>query len=96
MKINLFPNYNGNAITRQYTRNKHLTYMGSSVTGTCLGFANLFNSIDQENKSFIFGIIGLILINDTIAAYRDLLKIANPYNEICKRAKEIYSHRKRV
>ena len=90
MKISVIPNYSGNAITRQYKRNKHFTYAGSVVAGSCLGLANLFNSVDQGGKTFICGALGLVLIKDMVTAYCNLLKIAKPYDEVCKRAKKIY------
>ena len=93
MKIRPFKTYCGTAITRQYKRAKHLTYLGAVATGTSLGFSSLLYSSHMNLASFTLGGLGLVFLKDTIDVYRSLFKIAKPYDEICKRAAKIFKHK---
>ena len=93
MKINLLSKYSGNAITRQYKRSRALTYFNSGATGTCFGLSSLFYSAEHTGKSFAFGALGVMFLHDGIAAYKNLLKLAKPYDAIFKRALKIYKHK---
>ena len=93
MKINPLKSYGGTAITRQYKRAKHLTYLGAVASGTTLGFSSLFYSVGRKAEAFGLGGLGLVFLKDTIDVYRSLFKIAKPYDEICKRAAKIFKHK---
>ncbi len=93
MKINPLKLYGGTAITRQYKRAKHLTYLGAVASGTTLGFSSLFYHAGRNAEAFGLGGLGLVFLKDTIDVYRSLFKIAKPYDEICKRAAKIFKHK---
>ena len=93
VKIDPFRKYYGNAITRQYKRAKHLTYLGGVATGTTLGFSSLFYSVGRNPEAFGLGGLGLVFLKDTVDVYLSLFKIAKPYDEICKRAAKIFKHK---
>ena len=93
MKLNPLKSYGGTAITRQYKRAKHLTYLGAVASGTTLGFSSLFYSVGRKAEAFGLGGLGLVFLKDTIDVYRSLFKIAKPYDEICKRAARIFKHK---
>ena len=93
MNINLLKSYGGNAITRQYKRAKHLTYLGAVASGSSLGFSSLLFSAGQNAKAFGLGALGLMFLKDSFDIYCTLFKIAKPYDEICKRAAKIFKHK---
>ncbi len=93
MKINPLKTYGGTAITRQYKRAKHLTYLGAVASGTTLGFSSLFYHVGRNGEAFGLGGLGLVFLKDTIDVYRSLFKIAKPYDEICKRAAKIFKNK---
>lgn len=93
MKVNLLSRFPGNAITRQYKRNKYLTYMGSAATGACLGAANLFHAAKNSRDFLIWGTLGLVFLKNTIEVFSNLLKLAKPYDAIWQRANKIYKHK---
>ena len=70
MNINLLKSYGGNAITRQYKRAKHLTYLGGVATGTTLGFSSLMTSADRMGWAFGLGALGLVLLKDSFDIYK--------------------------
>lgn len=93
MKINPLKTYGGTAITRQYKRAKHLTYLGAVASGTTLGFSSLFYHVGRNGEAFGLGGLGFVFLKDTIDVYRSLFKIAKPYDEICKRAAKIFKNK---
>lgn len=93
MKINPLKSYGGTAITRQYKRAKHLTYLGAVATGTTLGFSSLMHHAGRNGEAFGLAGLGLVFLKDTIDVYRSLFKIAKRYDEICTRAAKIFKHK---
>ena len=93
MKLNFIKSYGGNAITRQYKRAKHMTYLGAVTTGTSLGFSSLLFSAGQNGAALGLGALGLMFLKDSFDIYKSLFKIAKPYDEICKRAAKIFKHK---
>ncbi len=93
MKLNLLKSYGGNAISRQYKRAKHLTYLGGMASGATLGFSSLMFSAGQNGTALGLGALGLMFLKDSIDIYKSLFKIAKPYDEICKRAAKIFKHK---
>ena len=63
MKINPLKSYGGTAITRQYKRAKHLTYLGAVASGTTLGFSSLFYHVGRNGEAFGLGGLGLVFLN---------------------------------
>lgn len=91
MKVRLISQYSGKAITRQYKRAKALTYLNSGLGGTFLGTSSLLSSSTEHTaKAFFIGAAGVIFLSDAVSAFKTLLKLAKPYDEICKRALKIY------
>ena len=90
MKVRLISQYTGKAITRQYKRAKALTYLNSGLGGTLLGTSSLLSSTEHTAKAFFVGAAGVMFLSDAVSAFKTLLKLAKPYDAICKRALKIY------
>ena len=93
MKLNLLKSYGGNAVTRQYKRAKHLTYLGAVTSGASFGFASLLNAAGQHGKAFGLGAFGATILYDTINVYKNLFKLSKQYDAIYQRALKIFKHK---
>lgn len=90
MKVNKICAYKGNAITRQYKRNKSLTYLCSAGAGTCIGSTGLCASIGENAKSLCFGMLSLLFLKEGINAFHNLILLSKEYDVIYQRAKSMH------